>query len=168
MLADPATTGGLAEDLKAQGIPSILATNAHPRSLALKLERTREEMQRVRGQPARGNLAVGEPVTRTLRSIYFDTPDHRLRALGISLRLRSDGESWLQTVKSGTAVVIGVFPADARLTVELALAGAPAPHMIYIHGGLATVIKRGESFERFLAGLGYPGHARKRHLKVAS
>src|SRR6185295_18204547 len=69
----------------------------------LKLELTREEMQRVRAHPALGNLAVGEPVTRALRSIYYDTPDYRLRALGISFRLRSDGDNWLQTVKAGTA-----------------------------------------------------------------
>jgi triphosphatase len=81
---------------------------ARESELELKLELTRDELRRVRSHPALGELAVGEPVTRTLRSIYFDTPDHRLRALGISLRLRSDGESWLQTVKSGTAVEGGV------------------------------------------------------------
>ena len=51
---------------------------------------------------------VGEPRTRTLRSIYFDTPDHRLRGAGISFRLRSDGRRWVQTVKTGTHVGAGV------------------------------------------------------------
>jgi inorganic triphosphatase YgiF len=89
------------------------------RELELKLELTREEMQRVRGHPALGNLAVGEPVTRTLRSIYFDTPDYRLRALGISFRLRSDGDSWQQTVKSATAVANGASkPIEAEGAVE--------------------------------------------------
>src|SRR4051794_12529757 len=89
------------------------------RELELKLELTREEMQRVRGHPALGNLAVGEPVTRTLRSIYFDTPDYRLRALGISFRLRSDGDSWQQTVKSATAVANGGSkPIEAEGAVE--------------------------------------------------
>lgn len=89
------------------------------RELELKLELTREEMQRVRGHPALGNLAVGEPVTRTLRSIYFDTPDYRLRALGISFRLRSDGDSWQQTVKSGTAVANALpKPIEAEGAVE--------------------------------------------------
>ena len=50
--------------------------------------------------------------------IYFDTPDHRLRALGISLRLRSDGQSWLQTVKVGTDVHGGVSnPLEAEIAV---------------------------------------------------
>ena len=75
---------------------------ARENELEFKLELTHEELQRVRAHPALGTLAVGEPVTRTLRSIYFDTPDYRLRALGISFRLRSDGDRWLQTVKAGT------------------------------------------------------------------
>ncbi|HSR82041.1 MAG TPA: CYTH domain-containing protein, partial [Hyphomicrobiaceae bacterium] len=68
--------------------------------MALKLELTREELQRVRAHPALGSLAVGEPVRRTLRSIYFDTPDYRLRTLGLAFRLRSEGEGWLQTVET--------------------------------------------------------------------
>jgi inorganic triphosphatase YgiF len=81
---------------------------ARDRELELKLELTREELQRVGAHPALGPLGAGEPVTRNLRSIYFDTPDHRLRAQGISFRLRSDGDTWLQTVKAGTGLNNGV------------------------------------------------------------
>jgi inorganic triphosphatase YgiF len=66
------------------------------RESELELELTREELQRVRAHPAPGSLAAGEPVSQTLHSIYFDTPDHRLRALGIAFRLRSEGDRWLQ------------------------------------------------------------------------
>ena len=48
-----------------------------------------------------------------------------------------------------------VTDADVRRT----LADAPAPHIINIHGGIATVVKRLESFTRFLDGLGYPEQA---------
>ena len=62
------------------------------------------ELQRVRWHPALGDLAAGEPVTRTLRSIYFDTPDHRLQGAGHLLAPAVGRRGWLQTVKSGTAV----------------------------------------------------------------
>ena len=48
-----------------------------------------------------------------------------------------------------------VSDSDVRQT----LAGAPAPHIINIHGGLTTVIKRLVSFSKFLHGLGYPDKA---------
>jgi triphosphatase len=72
------------------------------RSGELKLELTHEELSRVRSHPMLGDLAIGEPVTRKTRSVYFDTPDHRLRSLGFSVRLHSEGNGWLQTIK-GTA-----------------------------------------------------------------
>ena len=43
--------------------------------------------------------------------------------------------------------------------VRHTLAGAPAPHIINIHGGIATVIPRLASFSRLLSGLGYPEKA---------
>ena len=45
-------------------------------------------------------LASSGPRTRTLRSIYLDTPEHALKKAGIALRLRRDGRRWIQTVKT--------------------------------------------------------------------
>lgn len=45
-------------------------------------------------------LAKGRRKTRTLKSIYLDTPDHILEKTGIALRLRRDGRRWIQTVKT--------------------------------------------------------------------
>lgn len=41
--------------------------------------------------------------------------------------------------------------------VRETLAGMPAPHVINIHGGLASVIPRMMHFSYFLMGMGYPG-----------
>jgi inorganic triphosphatase YgiF len=82
------------------------------KELELKLDFTPQELQRVGANPALDDLTVGKPVTRTLRSIYFDTPDHRLRARGISLRLRAIGDQWVQTIKAGPGVKDGVSNPD--------------------------------------------------------
>ena len=92
--------------------------NAARRELELKLELTHEELRRLDAAPMLREWTVGEPRTRTLRSIYFDTPDHRLRGAGISFRLRSDGETWVQTVKTGTHVSAGVsHPGELEVAV---------------------------------------------------
>jgi inorganic triphosphatase YgiF len=82
------------------------------KELELKLDLTPQELQRVGANPALEDLTVGKPVTRTLRSIYFDTPDHRLWARGISLRLRAIGDKWVQTIKAGVRVKYGVSNPD--------------------------------------------------------
>ena len=44
-----------------------------------------------------------EPGTRTLQSIYFDTPDQALRKAGFTLRVRKERRRWTQTLKSSAA-----------------------------------------------------------------
>jgi inorganic triphosphatase YgiF len=100
-------------------------------SRELKLELTPQELQRVGAHPALGDLTVGKPVTRTLRSIYFDTPDHRLRAQGMSLRLRSIGDQWLQTIRAGNGVKNGAANTGAVETVLI----RPEPDLAAINDG---------------------------------
>jgi triphosphatase len=40
------------------------------------------------------------PVRQSLRTLYFDTPDFALSALGVALRVRRIGRRWLQTIKT--------------------------------------------------------------------
>jgi len=66
---------------------------------------TRKLHERLR---AFGVGAAAKPATRTLRSVYFDTPDRSLRKAGIALRLRRDGRRWIQTVKSRGQLTSGL------------------------------------------------------------
>lgn len=101
------------------------------RELELKLQFTAEELRRVGANPALEDLTVGRPVTRTLRSIYFDTPDHRLRAQGISLRLRAIGDQWLQTIKTSRSLKNGVSEPEELET----MVARPEPDLSAIDDG---------------------------------
>ena len=56
----------------------------------------------VKGKPSRARDALGKVrLERTsIDDVYFDTPDAKLRRAGLVLRLRHDGDRWLQTLKS--------------------------------------------------------------------
>lgn len=64
--------------------------------------------RRLREGLARSGLAKGNPRTASLRSVYYDTHDHKLREAGIALRLRKDGRRWVQTVKAGKSIASGL------------------------------------------------------------
>ena len=68
--------------------------------------------------------AVRRGRIRTARvvSTYFDTPDWRLAAAGIAVRLRRDGTRWLQTVKGPPLAQAG-GALHARGEYEWPLAG---------------------------------------------
>ena len=66
-------------------------------------------------------VATSDRARRTrLQAIYFDTPDRRLAAAGLALRLRKEGRRWVQTLK-------GAGPnAMQRFEHDVPLAGAVA------------------------------------------
>ncbi len=75
----------------------------------LKLELTKGDFDRIRKSSLLKSSKGGKSSRKTLRSVYFDTPDHRLHAEGLSLRLRDqNGRNWLQTVKAETALMSGL------------------------------------------------------------
>jgi inorganic triphosphatase YgiF len=89
------------------------------RELELKFALTREQLARLNADPVLKLLRQGKPKTRTLHSIYFDTPDFRLHDAGYTLRLRRVGRTWRQTVKSGVGVHGGVsHPVEIETVVK--------------------------------------------------
>src|SRR5262245_16519912 len=78
------------------------------RELELKFELSADELWSLRRSAVLRAPAATPPVTRSLRTVYFDTSDHRLHSKGATLRVRRVGTRWLQTVKTDTAVDGGV------------------------------------------------------------
>ena len=64
----------------------------------------------------------GKPVTRQLFSAYYDTPDCLLRSSGVALRLRRDGQRWIQTIKSAGNASGGLhrrFEHETEVAIQL-------------------------------------------------
>lgn len=89
------------------------------REIELKLELDPASQDAMKRMGSIDGFIASRAVTKTLQSIYFDTPDQALRKAKISLRVRKSGRSWVQTVKIGTGVVAGVSsPVEAEHAVK--------------------------------------------------
>lgn len=75
--------------------------------------------------------AVATPSAQTLRlrAQYFDTPDGRLAAAGVALRLRQEGAGWVQTLKGARAGLA------QRLEHEVTLPAGPVALDLRRHDG---------------------------------
>lgn len=88
----------------------------------------------VRSVAQAGATRDGKP--KTLRSVYFDTDDEKLRASGFVLRIRSDGERNIQTVKSNgphrSVIERGEWEAavPGNRPVATAPRNSPLPHVL--------------------------------------
>ncbi|MGB7649712.1 MAG: CYTH domain-containing protein [Gallionella sp.] len=87
----------------------------------LKLRIAPEHMARLRAHSFWHAHALTAPRTRQLFNQYFDTPDLALHHAAMALRLRRNGEQWLQTLKGGGAIEAGLHQ---RNEWEIAVAGA--------------------------------------------
>ncbi|MTH98186.1 CYTH and CHAD domain-containing protein [Roseibium sp. RKSG952] len=74
------------------------------KEIELKLDISPEALEGLKKNGTYSGFTSGRATTRTLQSIYFDTPDQDLRAAKISLRVRKSGRSWVQTAKLGTGM----------------------------------------------------------------
>lgn len=87
------------------GFKGRMSSSAERSEVELKLSIDPADVERLELHP----LLRDGPKPRRLASTYFDTPDHRLRKAGLSLRIRSDEGRTLQTVKLVNGVAAGLF-----------------------------------------------------------
>lgn len=76
--------------------------------IELKLRLSPSDAARVLRNPWLRALGGPDPVTRRLRTVYYDTPAFHLRRHGVALRLRREGRHWIQSVKGGGSVAAGL------------------------------------------------------------
>jgi inorganic triphosphatase YgiF len=101
------------------------------RELELRIELTPEQLHQLDQHPALSEITVEQANTKTLRSIYFDTPDLRLYKAGICLLVHTDGDGWVQTIRCGSNARNGVSN-----TVEIeAAVDTPEPHLRAVRNG---------------------------------
>ncbi|MCE5181053.1 MAG: CHAD domain-containing protein [Betaproteobacteria bacterium] len=79
-----------------------------PTEVELKLLIDPADIAKLRRHPLLKTLCPAGPVTRKLLSTYFDTDDFALKNQDIALRVRRDGRRWIQTVKAGGSVQLGL------------------------------------------------------------
>ena len=126
------------------------------REIELKLTGSSSELRRLQRHPLVQRLSQRRAVTRTLETVYFDTPDDDLVGAGFALRVRREGARRVQTVKGERAAAGGLFD---RLEVEAPIDGdvpdldcipdpALAARLREIVGGKRLVPVFGTSFRR--------------------
>ncbi|MBY6263270.1 CYTH and CHAD domain-containing protein [Azospirillum sp. 412522] len=70
------------------------------REVELKLHAAPADLARVVMLPGLMAVADGPAATQRLRTAYFDTPDLKLAANGVALRVRQEGDRFIQTLKT--------------------------------------------------------------------
>lgn len=76
--------------------------------IELKLLVEPESSQNLRDHPLLKQYAVSDSYEQKLSAIYFDTPDNLIRSSGAGLRVRRNGDTWVQTFKAGGCVAGGL------------------------------------------------------------
>lgn len=94
----------------------------------LKLKVAQRDLARLREHALLAELAIATPEEHELRDTYYDTPKLDLWHHGLTLRVRADNDTWIQTVKTASAGSAGLHE---RGEWESALAGPePAPEQV--------------------------------------
>lgn len=86
--------------------------NLMPREIELKLALPPHSFNHFRDMSWLRSRSIVASTTIKLYSIYYDTPDLRLKNLGCSFRLRKTGKDWVQTIKAGGSILAGLHQHD--------------------------------------------------------
>ena len=88
------------------------------REFELKLALSEDDFERLIAHPRLSEPQL-ERSEKVLKSIYYDTPDLRLRDLGVTLRVRNDGKGFVQTVKAEAGLENGISnPIEVEAPVD--------------------------------------------------
>ena len=74
----------------------------------LKLQVPPSQLERMRQHPILAEHAIAGAQEHQLIDVYYDTAGHDLWKQGLSLRVREDGGTWIQTVKTAAAASPGL------------------------------------------------------------
>jgi triphosphatase len=72
-------------------------------------------------------VGIGAPRRTHLLAIYFDTPDRRLAAAGMALRLRKEGRRWVQTLKAAGPDIMHRLEHNVPLTGAMQVPAGTVP-----------------------------------------
>lgn len=111
------------------------------REVELKLEIDPAHVGRLRSHP----LFRQDPRRALLTSIYFDTPKGRLRRRGWFLRVRNDGDRWVQTIKRAGESA-GLFDRDEWESDVL----GPQPDLLAIAGTPLNALIKARQFRHLV------------------
>lgn len=90
------------------------------REVELKLELAPADWKRLSRHAVLKEAQAGPAKNKRMEATYFDTPDQRLRAKGVSLRVRRIGKARIQTAKAADGPAAGLFD---RAEYEATVAG---------------------------------------------
>jgi triphosphatase len=115
-----------------------------PRELELKLVFAADARPLIDRHPALQPPRATAPEVREQRTTYYDTPDHVLEKNGLSLRVRQDGDTRIQTLKSGSQGPMAgrgewEWPIETDAPQRTLLADTPAGNLLLREAALEAV-----------------------------